>query len=189
MNKQFIIGIAGGSASGKTTFCRALAEALDGYNIKVFHMDDYFNDEVPKSKAPITGKIYDDYNNPDALDLPRLIDDLSAAQEDIVIVEGLFTLAEEDIYRRLDLKLYIDCQADERIVRRLKRYQEDVYTTDDIFGWLSDYNLDLVRYRHDEFIEPSKWRADIILNGSMPSERALELVKGYVLNTKRSKPR
>ncbi len=194
MNTPFIIGIAGGSASGKTVFCRALVEALSGHNVKVFEMDDYFKEQVPKSKAPITGKIYDDYQNPDGIDLQRMKNELFAAQEDIVIVEGLFTLADEDIHRRLDLKLYIDCQADERIVRRLKRYQteggfDEDFLKNETFGWLSDYNLDLVRYRHDEYIEPSKWRADIILNGSMPSERALEMVKGYVLNMKRSKSR
>ncbi len=194
MNTPFIIGIAGGSASGKTVFCRALVEALSGHNVKVFEMDDYFKEQVPKSKAPITGKIYDDYQNPDGIDLQRMKNELFAAKEDIVIVEGLFTLADEDIHRRLDLKLYIDCQADERIVRRLKRYQteggfDEDFLKNETFGWLSDYNLDLVRYRHDEYIEPSKWRADIILNGSMPSERALEMVKGYVLNMKRSKSR
>ncbi len=194
MNTPFIIGIAGGSASGKTVFCRALIEALSGHNIKVFEMDDYFKEQAPKSKAPITGKIYDDYQNPDGIDLQRMKNELFDAKEDIVIVEGLFTLADEDIHRRLDLKLYIDCQADERIVRRLKRYQteggfDEDFLKNETFGWLSDYNLDLVRYRHDEYIEPSKWRADIILNGSMPSERALEMVKGYVLNMKRSKSR
>ena len=194
MNTPFIIGIAGGSASGKTVFCRALVEALSGHNVKVFEMDDYFKEQVPKSKAPITGKIYDDYQNPDGIDLQRMKNEHFAAKEDIVIVEGLFTLADEDIHRRLDLKLYIDCQADERIVRRLKRYQteggfDEDFLKNETFGWLSDYNLDLVRYRHDEYIEPSKWRADIILNGSMPSERALEMVKGYVLNMKRSKSR
>lgn len=192
MNTPFIIGIAGGSASGKTVFCKALVESLSGHDVKVLEMDDYFKEQVPKSKAPITGKIYDDYQNPDSIDLQRMKNELFAAQEDIVIVEGLFTLTDEDIHHRLDLKIYIDCQADERIVRRLRRYQteggfDEDFLKNETFGWLSDYNLDLVRYRHDEYIEPSKWRADIILNGSMPSERALEMVKGYVLNMKRSK--
>ena len=99
MNKPFIIGIAGGSASGKTTFCIALIEALSEHNIKVFHMDSYFkpNEQKPKSKSPITKKIYVDYNHPDAIDLPQLKKDLSATQEDIVIVEGFFALSDEYI--------------------------------------------------------------------------------------------
>ena len=103
-------------------------------------------------------------------------------EEEIIIVEGLFTLSDDDIYQKLDLKIYVDCQSDERIVRKLKRYREDVFTTDDIFGWLSDYYLDVALYRHDEYIELSKWRADIILNGSMPSDRTLNMVKGYILS-------
>ena len=187
MNKSFIIGIAGGSASGKTTFCKTLAETLSEHNVKVFYMDDYFKpvEQMPQSKSPITGKTYSDqadFNHPDAVDWSRLKEELFAAKEEIIIVEGLFALADDDIYHRLDLKLYVDCQSDERIVRKLRRYQEDVFTTDDIFGWLSDYNLDVARYRHDVYIELSKWRADMILNGSMPSDKSLDMVKGYVLN-------
>ena len=187
MNKSFIIGIAGGSASGKTTFCKTLVETLSGHNVKVFYMDDYFKaiEQMPQSKSPITGKTYTDqadFNHPDAVDWSRLKEKLSVAKEEIIIVEGLFALADEDIYHKLDLKLYVDCRSDERIVRKLKRYREDTFTTDDIFGWLSDYNLDVARYRHDEYIELSKWRADMILNGSIPSDKTLDMVKGYILN-------
>ena len=187
MNKSFIIGIAGGSASGKTTFCKTLVETLSEHNVKVFYMDDYFKsiEQMPQSKSPITGKTYTnqaDFNHPDAVDWSRLKEELSVAKEKIIIVEGLFALADDDIYHKLDLKLYVDCQSDERIVRKLKRYREDVFTTDDIFGWLSDYNLDVARYRHDEYIESSKWRADMILNGSAPSGKTLDMVKGYILN-------
>ena len=186
MNKSFIIGIAGGSASGKTTFCKTLAEVLNEYDINVFYMDDYFKstEQMPLSKSPVTGKIYidqADFNHPDAVDWSRLKDELFLAKEEIIIIEGLYALADEDIYRLLDLKLFVDCQADERIVRKLRRYQEDVYTANDIFGWLSDYNLDVARYRHDEYIELTKWRADMILNGSIPSDKTLDMVKGYIL--------
>ena len=187
MSKPFIIGIAGGSGSGKTTFCKTLFEAFGEDDVKVFCMDDYFKpvEQMPPSKSPITGKIYAnqaDFNHPDAVDWSRLKEDLFVAKEKIIILEGLFALADDDIYHKLDLKIYIDCQSDERIVRKLKRYQEDVYTADDIFGWLSDYNLDVTRHRHNEYIEWTKWRADIILNGSIPSDKALDMVKGYILN-------
>ena len=123
-----------------------------------------------------------DFNHPDAIDWLRLKEDLFVAKKEIVILEGLFAFTDNDIYQKLDLKLYVDCQSDERIVRKLKRYREDVFTTEDIFGWLSDYNLDVVRYRHDEYVELSKWRADMILNGSIPSDKALDLVKVYILS-------
>jgi uridine kinase len=193
MNKSFIIGIAGGSASGKTTFCKALVKSLSEHNVKVFYMDDYIwptKEQMPQSKSPITGKTYTDqadFNHPDAIDWPRLKEDLSVAKEEFIIVEGLFALANDDIYHLLDLKLFIDCKADERIVRKLKRYREadeigHVRDVEEIFGWLSDYNLDVARYRHDEYIEPTKWRADMILNGSIPSDKTLDMVKGYILN-------
>ena len=186
-NKQFIIGIGGGSASGKTMFAKQLADALTERNAKVLHMDDYFKPREfwPDGKAPITGKTYTDINHPDTLDLPRFKDDLATAREDIVIAEGLFILADEDIYNKIDLKIFVDCQADERMVRRMRRYNtewDNPPSVDLLLGELSDFYLDLVRYRHGEYIEPFKWRADIILNGSKPSQRALEMVKRYVLD-------
>ena len=100
MNKSFIIGIAGGSASGKTTFCKALVETLSEHNVNVVCMDDYFKsiEQMPQSKSPITGKTYTDqadFNHPDAVDWPRLKEDLSVAKEEIIIVEGLFALADD----------------------------------------------------------------------------------------------
>ena len=86
----YIIGIAGGSASGKTTFCKKLAESLNGLNLKVIHTDWYFKpaELLPTAVAPITGKEYPDHNHPNTLDLPRLKGDIAiAAQEfDVVII-------------------------------------------------------------------------------------------------------
>ena len=70
----------------------------------------------------------------------------------------------------------MECRPDERIVRRLRRNMQRGLSFDEI----ADVYLDLVRYRHDEYVEPSKWQADLIINGSNPSERALELVTSYV---------
>ena len=178
MTIPYAIGIAGGSASGKSTFCGLLEKALCGYRLTTFHMDHYFKPEQlrPHVKAPIADQVYMDDNHPETIDLPRLRDDLSDIikknQTDIVIVEGLLTLADDEICRMLDLKLFIDCRADERIVRRLKRNMEWGLTFDQI----ANVYLDMVRYRHDEYVEPSKWKADLILNGSAPSETALKII-------------
>ena len=66
----YVIGIAGGTASGKTTFTKTLEAALEGYALKVIHMDSYFKprEERPYSKAPITGKMYVDDNHPLTMD-------------------------------------------------------------------------------------------------------------------------
>jgi len=178
MPKPFVVGIAGGSASGKSTFSKDLANMLEGCKIATFHMDNYFKpqDNRPRAIAPITKKVYMDDNHPTTVDLPQLRLDMTAAiaEEglDIIIVEGLLTLHDDEICKLLDLKLYIECRADERMARRLRRNMQRGLTFDEI----ADVYLDIVRYRHDEYVEVSKWRADIILNGSMFSERALRII-------------
>ena len=178
MKNTFVVGIAGGSASGKTTFCDRLEKALEDFNVKAIHMDKYFKpqEQRPYVKAPITGKMYVDDNHPTTMDLPQLSADLEAeiasGTYDVIILEGLLTLHDETIYNQLDLKLFIDCRPDERIVRRLRRNMTYGLTFDEI----SNVYLDMVRYRHEEYVEPSKWRADLILNGSSFSERALFLI-------------
>lgn len=181
-NKPYVIGVAGGSASGKTTFASTLVKALQPINVKIFHMDEYFKvpEERPQSAAPVSGKIYIDDNHPLTMDLPRLAEDLeNEIQQNevkVIIVEGLLTLWDEHILKHLDLKLFMDCRADERIVRRLKRNMKWNQT----FEQISEVYLDLVRYRHDEYVEPSRWRADFILNGSTPSELVLQMISAWV---------
>ena len=178
MKQPYIVGVAGGSASGKTTFSKQLAEKLTDRKLLVMHMDHYFkSDDIrPKAAAPITGRVYLDDNHPDSFELPRFKEELKAAMEsgeyEIILIEGLLTLWDKEICGMLDLRLFIECRADERIVRRLKRNMQWGLTFDEI----ADVYLDMVRYRHDEYVEPSKWRADLILNGSNPSEIALEMV-------------
>lgn len=90
-------------------------------------MDSYFKpeEELPLAEAPITGKIYRDYNHPSSFYMDQLKAELSEAAESekyqVIIVEGLLVLWDQDIRGMLDLKVFIDCKADERIVRRLKR--------------------------------------------------------------------
>jgi len=184
MSKPYIIGIAGGSASGKSTFTEQLITVLDGFALLVIHMDSYFkpSDQRPYSTAPVTGKQYIDDNHPLTMDLTQLAVDLDNAisqeQYKVIIVEGLLTLWDDNICEKLNMKLFVDCRADERIVRRIKRNMEWGLTFDQI----SDVYLDLVRYRHDEYVETSKWRADIILNGSNPSGMILAMILCYLEN-------
>ena len=183
MNKKtFVVGIGGGSASGKTTISQILTQKLEGTNVKSIHMDSYFKkpEDRPVSTAPIVGKEYMDDNHPLTMELGRLSKDLSNAvdseEHDVIIVEGLLTLWDESILKQLDLKLFVDCRADERIVRRIKRNMRWGQT----FEQITDVYLDLVRYRHDEFVEPTRWRADFVINGSTNSELALEIIEKYI---------
>lgn len=182
MKKSFVVGIAGGSGSGKTTFCNELVQSLGELKVKELHIDSYFKSEQqrPYVKAPFKESMYRDDNDPLATDLPKVPIDLYKAIEsnsyDVIIVEGLWTLWDKNIYNQLDLKLFIDCDSDERLVRRIKRNMKWGLTLDEI----TNFYLDMVRYRHDEYIEPTKWRADFILNGSIHSEKAMKIITDYI---------
>lgn len=181
MTKAYVIGIAGGSASGKSTFSDSLEKELQNLRTQTFHMDKYFKpkENRPITEAPITGKIYMDDNHPETVDLAKLKEDFFAVLEDqydVIIIEGLLTLWDKDIHQACDLKLFVDCKADERIVRRIRRNMTWGLTYDQI----TDVYLDMVRYRHDEYVEPTKWRADLILNGSLPIRQALDIIACYI---------
>lgn len=181
MKQPYIIGIAGGTASGKSTFAKWLETQLSGLDLCVFHMDSYFKPDStrPKAVAHVTGREYFDDNCPETIDHEKLRQDLVQALgqgHDIIIVEGLFALWYDWLYKQLDLKLFIDCRADERIVRRLRRNMEWGLEFDEI----AQVYLDMVRYRHDQYIEPTKWRADLILNGSSPSELTNGMLAAYI---------
>lgn len=181
MSKPYVIGIAGGTAGGKSTFCRLLAEKLSPLSVGEFHMDSYFKPEEdrPRGKAPVTGKEYMDDNHPLTADLPKMKADVERALEeggDVIIVEGLLTLHDDPIHELLDLKLFVDCRADERIVRRIRRNTGWGLSFDEV----ANVYLDMVRYRHDQYVEPSKWRADLIINGSRAFDLPAEIVAGRV---------
>ena len=180
--KAFVVGIAGGTASGKTTLCTNLEKQLENHKLFVIHMDNYFKpeEERPHTKAFVSQKIYDDHNHPDTMYLRKLSADLDKAlatgEYKVIIVEGLLTLWDDDICGKLDFKIFVDCKADERIVRRIKRNMQWGQTIDEI----KDVYLDMVRYRHEEYVEPSKNRADIIINGSNPTFVSLEILTDYI---------
>ncbi len=147
-------------------------------------MDTYFLPPEQRGIAvsPVTGKEYRDDNHPSSFDLEKLRQDILLASKgteyDVIIIEGLLTLWDKAIYGMLSLRLFVDCRADERIVRRLKRNMGWGLTFDEI----SAVYIDMVRYRHDEYVEPSKWKADFILNGSSPSPLALDMITAYIKN-------
>lgn len=181
MKKPFIVGIAGGSASGKSTFTDILEKKISSYNTKVIHMDDYFKpeNERPYVESPMKEKMYIDDNHPETIYLEQFKTDMQTVidgEYDIIILEGLLILWDKEIYSKLDLKLFVDCRADERIVRRIKRNMQWGQTYDEI----SNTYLDMVRYRHDEYVEPTKWRADVIINGSTLSSQSVDMVAGYI---------
>jgi len=182
-HKPIIIGIAGGSASGKNRIAGALNETLSRsiLKVKILCMDTYFKKPLPKCIAPFSGREYDDYNHPESVDMKKLLVDiknfLQTKEFDIIIVEGLLVLQNDDLRKLLDLKVFVDADADERIVRRLKRNMKERGLS---FDEIADYYLDSVRFRHQEFVQPSKWYADIIMNGSQRNSTAIELLANWI---------
>lgn len=177
MRQQIVIGIAGGSASGKSTFAARLVEALGDTEVRLLAMDQYFREDKPLHRGPLTQRTWPDYNQPGSFYLERLIADLDSAPQAVVVVEGLMTLCVEEVRRRCHLKLFVDAPADERIVRRLRRNMRERGLS---FDEIADYYLDSVRWRHQEFVEPSRWQADLVINGSRMSEVAVRVVAAYV---------
>ncbi len=182
-HKPLIIGIAGGSACGKGLIAKTLKESLGKsmFKVKIFCMDTYFRNPLPKCTAPFSGREYDDYNHPESVDIEKLLADikcfLQTKEFKVIIIEGLLVLQNNEIRKLLNLKVFVEADPDERIVRRLKRNMRERNLS---FDEISDYYLDSVRFRHQEFVEPSKWYADIIINGSQWSNTAIELLSNWI---------
>lgn len=175
------IGIAGGSGSGKTGLSLYLEEQLSPLVVKVFHMDRYYKSVRPFVKAPFSEKEYEDFNHPDAVDITKLYNELLTAVQsqtfDVIIIEGFLLFHFPELRKALDLKVYIDVRADERMIRRTAWFVEKGYIYDDI---MSEY-LDLVRYRHDKYVEPTKWYADFIMNGSAGKYKGTDMLLKWIV--------
>jgi uridine kinase len=180
--RPVIVGITGGTGSGKSTFCDLLLDALDGYKIGVIKTDKYFKKQLPKTIAPLTKNVYDDYNHPDSVDYETLIKDFHGiidenSGNDIVIIEGLMVLYFEEIRERLDLKIFIDLDSDERMYRRIIRNMKTR-------GWsmeeIATYYIESVKYREKEFVLQTKIYADIILNGKNLKGKAQDIIASWI---------
>ncbi len=166
MKRAYVVGIGGDSASGKSTLTSRLEERLSDYKVKVFRMDKYFREasERPDVAGILNGKIYRDDNHPNTLDLERLHADVLAAREedwDIILIEGMFILWDEAMAPVLDLKVFVDCDPDERLRRRVTRNLAFGQNLEEIM----ERYVQAVVPRQREYVEPSKWKADIIVNG------------------------
>ena len=172
----FIIGIAGGTASGKSTLCEKLETCFAGLRVQSIHMDTFFKwNELPKAVSHLSGKTYDDYNSPETVrwdDFHQAFEKAASGEYDVILVEGLLVLWDEYLKDRLDVRVFVDCRADERIVRRIRRNTTWGLSFDEI----TDVYLDMVRFRHDQYVEPTKWTADVVVNGSGNTDMICEML-------------
>ena len=114
--------------------------------------------EMDYNFYPMYGEKYGPFGKGDSAFFFESVGWIEKSDEDfqLVLVEGLFALWYDWLYEQLDLKVFIDCQADERIVRRLRRNMAERGLS---FEEIAGVYLDMVRYRHQQYIEPTKWRA------------------------------
>ncbi|NOU86175.1 AAA family ATPase [Paenibacillus sp. LMG 31460] len=180
MKKPLIIGISGGSGSGKTTWSHYLLEHFNHHKVRIIHSDRYFKKMRPITRAPFSNKEYDDFNQPESVDIERLISDIDIAicndELDLLIVEGFLIFHFEVLRERLEYKFYIDCESDERLVRRIARDSKDGNNVTEI---VAEY-LDLVRHSHDKYVEPTKWYADLIINGTSSENKGRQIIVDWI---------
>lgn len=133
------------------------------------------------NKHPVYSVNYIDDNCPETVDwsgLYQKVDDtISSSEYDIIIIEGLLVLWDEKPKNSLSLKVFVDCRSDERIVRRIQRNMKWGQS----FEQITDVYLDMVRFRHDQFVEPTKWSADIIVNGSCNTDIVCDMITDYIV--------
>ncbi len=197
MEKSVIIGIAGGSASGKTTVAQRLKKKFEEMNsVIIIRQDDYYKDQ---SHMTMEERIKTNYDHPLAFDndlLVKHLDQLASGlpvekpvydfvnhtrgttkefvePADVIVLEGLFVLESEFIRNRLDIKLFVDTEADIRFIRRLVR---DVNERGRTLEHVIDQYTTTVKIMHSLFIEPSKRYADLIIPEGGRNEVAIDLL-------------
>jgi uridine kinase len=196
MKTPVIIGIAGGTGSGKTTVARAIYDRVGRDRIEWISHDSYYRNFDGLS-AEERHKI--NFDHPDSLEtelLTRHLDVLSKGSSvevpvydfathsrktdtqkveprKVVIVEGILVLAEPELRKRIDIKLFVDTPADIRFVRRLVR---DIETRGRSLKSVVDQYMTTVRPMHEEFVEPSKRYADLIIPEGGENQVALDAI-------------
>ncbi len=192
-----LIGITGGSGSGKTTIVRRLGEIAGEF--QVIPQDSYYKNALWMSNSNITAFNFD---HPTAFDTDLLIEqlaDLKAGKEvemptydfvrncraeatvtlkpgRLIVLEGIMILSEKRVRDLLDLKLYVDTPDDIRFIRRLKR---DISERGRTVESVIEQYLEVVRPGHYEFIEPMKAFADLIIPEGGENTRALQVLSSF----------
>lgn len=184
----FVIGIGGGSASGKSTIAQELQARLAPLQVEIINQDRYFlpTERLPRHASRDGRREWPDHNHPDSFDFQRLRADLRRAKEqsaDVVIAEGILILYDPEVRALMDLKLYVEADADERIVRRIRRNLARGYGLDEI----CDFYLDSVRYRHRQFNEPTKAHADLVIPGGKDEWEERERLLSQVVEVVRAR--
>ena len=196
-----VIGVAGGTGSGKTTLVKALMNRF-GENITVLSHDNYYkqhNELTYEERAKLN------YDHPDAFDTDMMIEHLRLLKqgvaidcptydftvhnraegilhiepEKVIVVEGILIFQDLELCREMDIKIFVDTDADVRLCRRIRR---DVRKRGRTIESVIDQYLTTVKPMHEQFVEPSKRKADLIVPEGGHNLVALELLIKWVDN-------
>lgn len=196
MLRPVVVGIAGGTGSGKTTVAHKILHSFPDQSILMLEQDAYYKDQ---SHLSMEEREQTNYDHPLAFDNDLLIAQLDqllnyekvekptydyanhtrsmetvvVEPKDVIIVEGILVLEDERLRERMDMKLFVDTSADVRIIRRMLRDIKDRGRT---IQSVVDQYLSVVRPMHDQFIEPSKKFADIIIPEGGENQVAIDLM-------------
>ena len=194
--KPVVIGVAGGSGSGKTSVTKAIYESFKGHSILMIEQDYYYKDQ---SHLPMEERLKTNYDHPLAFDNDLLIEHLQkllryesvekpvydytvhtrsseiipVEPKDVIILEGILILEDERLRNLMDMKLYVDTDADLRIIRRLLR---DIKERKRSMDSVIEQYVNVVRPMHNQFIEPTKRYADVIIPEGGHNHVAIDLM-------------
>jgi uridine kinase len=198
MSRPLVVGIAGGTGSGKTTVANKLAAALPAGRCVTIDHDAYYRDQ---SHLPLAERTVINYDHPDALETTLLVDHLRALRDGravdvplydfathtrrmqtrriepaaVIVVEGILVFTDAALRAELDIKIFVDTDPDIRLIRRIRR---DLEQRGRSFQSVRDQYYATVRPMHIEHVEPSKRWADLIVPEGGDNRVALDVLLG-----------
>jgi len=202
MRRPLMVGVAGGTGSGKTTVAKNLTAGLPRGAVAIIEHDSYYRD---RSDLSFEERVKLNYDHPDALDNDLLVQHLTGLRDGkpvdvplydfkthlrreetrrvtptpVIIVEGILVFVDERIRSLVDMKIFVDTDADIRIMRRIRRDIEDRGRD---FASIREQYYETVRPMHQQFVEPSKRWADLIIPEGGQNEVALDMLIGKLLH-------
>lgn len=195
-----IIGIAGGTGSGKTTVVKKIAESLPDDYVTVVPLDSYYNDTTGMTDEQRKAINFD---HPDAFDWKllndhihrlrkgeaveqptysyilsnRLPETIHVEPRPVIIIEGIMVLINKKLRDMMDLKIFVDTDDDERLIRNIQR---DCIERNRTVDMVIKRYLEVLKPMHEQFIEPTKKHADIIIPLGGENNKGIEILKRYI---------